>query len=346
MPKSIVFLGTVSGTPCKTRNVSSYALKFQNNDVFLFDCGEGTQHQILKTSLVKSSKIKAIFITHLHGDHCYGLPGLLASMTLHGWPDEGITVVGPIGVKKLVATVFDLSQQWMPDTLIFKELDPTETHSFDMEVHGISVVAVPIQHRIECFGYVLQEPEKRGKLDAKKAKALGAVGKQMGQLSSGKDVELENGDVIRSVDIMGESIPGKKMVFLGDTDDASSIAEHAMDCDVVVHETTFDASKTELSIERGHSTTEMAAAFANSVNAKKMIITHFSVRYVTNQDQKKNKKKKEAEGGEQEQVSSSSSVPSLPASEDMTVKDLETECQSFCENTQVTAAEDLVEIDL
>eukprot|EP01130_Rhizamoeba_saxonica_P008875 TRINITY_DN3594_c1_g1_i2.p1 TRINITY_DN3594_c1_g1~~TRINITY_DN3594_c1_g1_i2.p1 ORF type:complete len:210 (-),score=42.96 TRINITY_DN3594_c1_g1_i2:693-1322(-) len=194
--ESISFLGTSAATPGKDRNVSSFAIKFREGGrVWLVDCGEGTQHRVVRNpDIVKASKIDVILITHLHGDHCFGLPGLLASLSLTGVCDE-LTLIGPEGLKLMVDTAIGLSDTYL--TYNLKIIELVEGEVFDLGlVNGIHLSAYPLVHKVATFGFVIEEPMKPGKLDGKKAAQLGAKGPVMRDLKNGIDVTLDDGTVI------------------------------------------------------------------------------------------------------------------------------------------------------
>jgi len=274
-------LGTSAATPTRHRSVSAHALQFVNGRSWLFDCGEGTQHQIVKCHDIKANRIDAIFITHLHGDHSFGLPGLLATLSLVGGDrDSPLRVFGPQGLKEFINTAIGVSATYITYKLEIVELDEGKVHDLG-EIDGYHTVAFPLRHKVPCFGYIIQEPTKPPSLDAKKAAALGAKGKELGLLKAGKDVELPDGRVIKASDVLGSPQKGKKAVLLGDTSDSSSLIEAGMECDVLVHEATYDGSLEEKAIDGGHSTSAMAGRFAHLLRAKKLILTHFSMRYTT-----------------------------------------------------------------
>jgi len=277
--------------------------------VWLVDCGEGTQHQLVRRpDLVKTSKLDIIFITHLHGDHCFGLPGLLASMSLSGQV-SALKVIGPLGISQMIDTNLKLSQSYLTYALEVVELEPERVHDLGT-FNQIRVRAFPLKHKdIACFGFFFEEENKPPVLNGKKAAQLGAKGAQLGQLKVGKDVTLPNGTVIRAEDVLEPGAAGKKVLILGDTSDSNSALEAIQGCDLIVHETTYDCDMYEKAIDGGHSTTIMAGEYARVAKAKKLIITHFSKRYV--------------EG-----------------SGDKTVDDLKKEAQQQCPDTVVEAAEE------
>jgi len=313
---SIVFLGTSSATPTKARNVSSYALRLDDGRIILIDCGEGTQHQFVKCADLRVGKIDAILITHNHGDHSFGLAGLLASMSMYG-RDQPVKIYGPEGIKSYVEHSIKFSATYLTFPTEIIEIIPDKITSLGI-INELSVTAYPLKHKVPCFGYLLEEPTKKGKLNAKLAKDLGVTDpKQLGILSSGKDVTLTNGIVVKSVDVLGETRKGRKYLLMGDTCNSESVVEAAQNCTFVVHETTYDSSAHEKAIEGGHSTSTMAGQFAKRINASRMIITHFSSRY-----------------------------HALHDNEPITVKDLLLETQKECPETKVEAADDFSKFDL
>jgi len=220
-----------------------------------------------KTEHIRANRIEKIFITHLHGDHCFGLFGLLATLSLTGSSDIVVTVIGPVGLRNLIETNIQLSATYLTYTLEIKELEigkETCVGVFD----DIQVNAFPIKHKVDCFGYVMKESDKVG-LDGKKAAQLGAKGPQMKLLKEGKDVTLANGNVIKATDVLLPPVIGKKVVILGDTSDGSSVLNLGRECDLLVHEATYDATLEEKAIEGGHSTSKMAGRFAKEIKCKK-----------------------------------------------------------------------------
>lgn len=290
MSWSLFFLGTSSACPTKYRNVSSYGVRFDDGKVILVDCGEGTQHQFAKYNdnplnnavPLKFANIHTILITHLHGDHLYGLPGLLASMSMAG-RDTPLSVRGPIGLKEYIDTTFRLSGLHTMYEINIVELNPN-TQTF-FTTNSMNICSYPLQHKIPSVGYLLAEPDKPGKFNTEKANKLGVVDKRhYGMLSQGKSVLLEDGRTINSCDVTDGTRLGRKLLLLGDTCDSSSAIAESVGADFVVHEATFEASMEQMAIAKGHSTSKMAGKFAKSICAKNLILTHFSARYSTNED--------------------------------------------------------------
>jgi ribonuclease Z len=274
----ITFLGTSAGTPTRSRNVTSQALTFEHGGLWLLDCGEATQHQLLRSNL-KPSHCERILITHLHGDHCYGLPGLLSCIAIHGRL-EPVSLVGPPGVRELVETVLRLSEAALPYRIDFTELPAAGGQV--PSLHGWQVSAHPLVHRVTCLGYVLQEEPLPGRFHPERARAAGIPeGRAWGRLQAGTDITLDDGTVIAASSICDPPRPGRKIVLLGDTSDAAAIVAPGADCDLLVCETTYEAAHEAKAVAWGHMTTSMTGALADRMAAKRLIITHFSSRYTT-----------------------------------------------------------------
>jgi ribonuclease Z len=271
----ITFLGTSSGTPTRTRNVTAQALSFENGALWLLDCGEATQHRVMEAGL-KAGRIERILITHLHGDHCYGLPGMLACMAIQGRTGP-VQIVGPVGLREMVETVLRLSDHVPTFAIDWVEVDGTRSLA---AMSNWSVSSHAIRHRITCFGYVLREAPRPGRFHVERARALGIPeGHLFGHLQAGRPVTLADGRTVQPSEVCDPPRPGRKVVLLGDTQDASGIATAAQGCDVLVHEATYEAERTAKAEQWGHSTSAMAGVFAKRIAAKHLIITHFSSRY-------------------------------------------------------------------
>ncbi|EIM88283.1 Metallo-hydrolase/oxidoreductase [Stereum hirsutum FP-91666 SS1] len=339
---NITFLGTASAQPSSTRNHSALALRL-SGDVWLFDCGEATQHQIQR-SKVKMGRIQKVFITHTHGDHIFGILPLLASR-LNGsggmvddtddvrletplQAQEPLEIYGPLGTRAyirngLTYTYTNLGSPYVVHELRFPT-DPQEGDFTLLPVHAcelptgrnitqspdgawhdifkndeVSVSAAPILHSVPCVGYVVNEAPVPGKMDPKKyiphierTKSPRSI---LSRLQRGDTVQLVDGTVLEGP----AKRPGRKLGILGDTYDPSPIAGLAQDCDVLIHECTNaflpgldpntkqdDTYETveERAKSRGHSTPQMAGAFARRVGAKRLILNHFSARYAGNDD--------------------------------------------------------------
>ncbi|WP_028610657.1 ribonuclease Z [Paenibacillus harenae] len=275
---NIWFLGTGAGRPAKHRNVTAIALQLPEPSCgwWLFDAGEATQHQLMRTPL-KLNKLEAVFVTHLHGDHLYGLPGLLSSRSFVG----GVTPVqlfGPPGLKQYIETVYAVSGTQLEYELHIHEI--TDTDGIIWDNGACKVEAGPLEHRVPCMGYRVTEHDQPGKLLVHKLKELGIeAGPLYGKLKQGQSVTLEDGTVVRSEDVTGAAKAGRVVTILGDTKPCGTVEMLARGADLLVHEATFAAGNEEKAHEFGHSTTVEAAGAAASAGVKQLIMTHFSSRY-------------------------------------------------------------------
>lgn len=274
----LLFLGTGSGVPSKQRNVASVALKLldERNSVWLFDCGEGTQHQILQTKL-KPRKIEKIFITHMHGDHIYGLPGLLSSRGFQGGT-EPITVYGPKGIRGYIQSSLRFSGTRLSYPIRFVEFDQP---GIIFEDHQFTVSVEKLQHGIPSFGFRIVEADHEGTLDAKKLHEMNIPsGPLYGRLKNKEIVTLEDGRVLDGKDFVGPNQKGRVLAILGDTVKHPNSVKLAENADVVVHEGTFSHEELDLAKQYNHSTVTQAAEVAREAKAKKLLLTHFSSRYL------------------------------------------------------------------
>ncbi|UTE76246.1 ribonuclease Z [Rossellomorea sp. KS-H15a] len=272
----LLFLGTGAGVPAKLRNVTSIALKLleERGAVWLFDCGEATQHQILHTSL-KPRRIEKIFITHLHGDHIYGLPGLLGSRSFQGGETK-LTVYGPKGIKEFIEVSLSVSRTHLQYPLEVVEIE--EGVIFQDE--GFSVEAMGLDHALPTFGYRVIEKAKPGVLQVDQLRERGVQpGPLYKKLKCGETVRLEDGTEVDGKDFLGPSIPGRVVTILGDTRFCSNAMELSKNADVLVHEATFNRDQEEMAREYYHSTTKQAGETALQAGARRLFLTHISSRY-------------------------------------------------------------------
>ena len=277
---NITFLGTSSGVPTLTRNVSSLALKLsQKSEVWLFDCGEGTQLQIMRSN-IKSSQIKKIFITHMHGDHIYGLPGLLATLGLAG-NSQGLEIYGPKGLKNFVLSTLKNSYCTITFPLNFFAVEEFAlNNNYLYEDDQMTVKCSCLKHRLPAYGYRVSEKDKPGKFDIDKATRLDIPpGPIYSILQSGEKVTLNDGRIFHGDDFCGEPRKGETFVYCTDTIFSDSAVKLSKNADLLVHESTFSAKDKVMAIKKLHSTTIMAAKTALLSNAKKLILTHLSPRY-------------------------------------------------------------------
>ena len=274
----IQFLGTGAGVPSKQRNVTSVALKLldERNAIWLFDCGEATQQQILNTT-IKPRKIEKIFITHLHGDHIFGLPGLISSRSFQG--GEGVLeIYGPKGIKNFILTSLRVSESHVKYQLKIIEI---EAGGLIFEDQGFKVYCEELDHRIQCFGYRVEEADFQGELQVDKLKELeippGPVYKQ---IKNGETVELADGRIINGKEFIGESRDGRIVTILGDTRFHENSIKLSQNADCLVHESTFNASEAKMAKSYYHSTSTQAATVAKTANVSLLLLTHISARYL------------------------------------------------------------------
>eukprot|EP00795_Rhopilema_esculentum_P003068 gene3069-1353_t len=301
------FLGTGSCYPSPKRGASCVAFRSETAGVWLFDCGEGSQIQ-LQRSEIKPGRITKIFITHLHGDHLFGLPGLMCTISQNNIPeDKVIDIYGPkglaeylrislnvscsqLGYKYFVHEILEHGDTGTPvhTTLHPNEKDTPEVISKNSDrgswrvckSGNFSVEAFPLVHAIFSVGYVITEDDLPGKLDPALLKSKGvAPGPIYGKIKKGESVTLEDGTVLEPSSLLGPPRKGRIIILLGDTANSDSLIGKIDKVDVLVHETTVENEMEDLAIERGHSTPGMAGKFATRIGAKKLIISHFSQRY-------------------------------------------------------------------
>lgn len=276
----IEFLGTGAGSPSKFRNVSSLVLKLldENNSVWMFDCGEGTQHQILRTS-VRPRKINKVFITHLHGDHLFGLPGFLSSRSFQSGDEvRPLTIYGPKGVADYVRASMQVTQTKLSYPLEFVELTDEGTVFEDSK---FKVTCRFLEHRIQCFGYRVEEKDHPGELLIDRLRADNIPsGPVYGRLKAGETVTLDDGRVVCGHDYVGAPQKGRVVTILGDTRQTPSIIDIARDADVLVHECTFGRGDSRLARSYYHSTCIQAAKAAANAGVSRLLLNHVSARYV------------------------------------------------------------------
>jgi len=267
-------LGTAGSVPTQERSLPAVLIKRQNEQL-MFDCGEGVQRQMIKAKVGFHKKTK-IFISHMHGDHVLGLPGLLQTMALMERQNK-IEIYGPQGVKQFLECV--------RETLQFGLTFPVEIHEIYKagavcEEKEYIVEAAKSNHVITSLAYAFVEKPRPGKFYPEKARALSVPeGELWSKLQHGDTVKLPNRQVINPADVMGSPRQGRKIVYTGDTRPIKGFAKFAADADLVIHEATFDDTLTEKAAEDGHSTPSQASEAALKAKAKKLVLTHISARY-------------------------------------------------------------------
>lgn len=272
------FLGTGAGSPARYRNVTGIALRLLDeiNSVWLFDAGEGTQIQML-TSTIRPRKIDKIFVTHLHGDHIYGIPGLLSSRSFQGGEDR-LTIYGPRGIRRFVETSLQVAQTHLTYPLDFVEMPPIGGLVYEDE--HFTVTALPLDHKILSFGYRITEKDSAGELQVDRLRELGIpAGPVYGQLKRGETVTLADGRQINGQDFIGPAKPGRVITILGDTrktDNAVILAQHAS---ALVHEATYGKGEGKQARHHYHATSLQAAEVAAAAGVGRLFLTHISARY-------------------------------------------------------------------
>lgn len=269
------FLGTSAGVPTKARNVSATAvIEASGSHWYLVDCGEGTQHRLLHTSL-SVRDLRAIFITHVHGDHCFGLPGLLASAGMSG-RQQPLELILPAALHEWVRLGLAASDTFLPFELRLHAVETFQGWASD----SVRVDSVALSHRVPSVGYVFSEFNPEPRLDVPRLEAEGIPrGPLWGALAKGEAVE-HGGRLLHGRDYLRASRPARRVIVCGDNDSPELLAEVARDVDVLVHEATF----TQALIERtgatfGHSSAAAVARFAETAGVRNLVLTHFSARY-------------------------------------------------------------------
>ncbi len=272
----IIFLGTGAGVPAKERNVTCIALQLleERGSTWLFDCGEATQHQILHTS-IRPRRIEKIFITHLHGDHIFGLPGLLSSRSFQGG-DTPLTIYGPQGIKDYVEVSLRVSRTHLRYDLKIVEID----EGIIFEDTKFIVEARLLQHGIPSYGFRIIEKNLPGALLVEELKRAGIEpGPLYKKVKQGELITLEDGSTIEGSQYIGPPTQGRIVTILGDTRFTEANILLAKNADLLIHEATFSGQDEELAHEYFHSTTVQAAKVAKEADVKQLILTHISSRY-------------------------------------------------------------------
>ncbi len=269
---NVTFLGTAGSLPTPDRNPSAVLVN-REGEMLLFDCGEGTQRQMMraKTGMMR---LNYIFLTHLHADHILGIPGLLETLAFQGREDP-ITIAGPANTSRLVEcfkSVCYFSRNFEVRTV---EMQPGDA----LKMKGYQVMAISTHHSVPSIGFVLEEDVRPGRFNRDAAISLGvAPGPLFGRLQHGQMVEV-NGRIVKPQEVMGPPRPGRKIVYTGDTRPCKSVTTAALGADLLIHDCALADDMAEWARETRHSTATEAAEIARSAGARKLALTHISSRY-------------------------------------------------------------------
>lgn len=273
MDLDLVFLGTSASMPSAQRAPAAFLLR-RGGERLLFDCAEGTQRQLQRSS-VGLPELEEIFLTHFHADHFLGLPGMLKTFALRGREETELTVYGPSGLRDLFGRLRPFVGR-LPYRLTLVELAPGET----LERGEYRIEAFAVDHGVSALGYALVEHERPGRFDVETADALGVPpGPERGLLQRGESVTLPDGRVVSPEEVLGEPRPGRKVVLTGDTAPSPSVVQAAYRADLLVHEATFSTEERERARETLHATAAEAAEVARLADVRLLALTHVSTRY-------------------------------------------------------------------
>ncbi|MCW4468011.1 ribonuclease Z [Flavobacterium sp. MFBS3-15] len=272
---NLTILGCYAATPRTLTNPTSQVLEMKER-MFLIDCGEGTQVQLRKNKL-RFSKINHVFISHLHGDHFYGLIGLISTFSLLNRQTD-LHVYGPKGVKEIILLQLKLSNSWTGYNLYFHELkgkDPEVIY----EDKKVTVTTIPLRHRVYTNGFLFREKPGERKLNIESVENYGIDVVYYQKIKNGGDIKLDDGRIIPNAELTFDPPAPKSYAFCSDTVYDDSIVPLIKDVDVVYHESTFLESEAHLCEKTMHTTAKQAATIAKMANVKQLILGHFSTRY-------------------------------------------------------------------
>ena len=271
----LTILGCYAATPRTLTNPTSQVLEIKNR-LFLIDCGEGTQVQLRKNK-IKFSKINHIFISHLHGDHLYGLIGTISTFSLLGRTTD-LHIYGPKGIKELILLQLKLTESWTTYDLFFHELESKESEVI-FEDNRVIVKTIPLKHRVYTNGFLFQEKPGDRKLNVDAVQQYNIHTAYYQKIKGGGDVTLDDGSVIENEKLSFDPIPAKSYAFCSDTVYNEDIIPIIKNVDVLYHESTFLESEAPLALKTLHSTAKEAAKIALKANVKQLVLGHYSTRY-------------------------------------------------------------------
>ena len=267
----LTFLGTAGSWPTKERSASAIALDTEK-ELILLDCGEGTQRQFFQSS-ASFMRVRRVFLTHFHGDHFLGLPGLIQSMCLNHRV-EPLDIYGPPDAEEMVGRALKMGYFTLRFPVTVHPLSPGST----VELDGYTVTSAAAVHPVPSLAYRVEEGPKRGRFDGEKARSLGIHGRDFARLEEGEPVRVGS-NVVHPSDVMGPARPGRSVVYSGDTAPSEEVRRLAHRATVLIHEATVGRELEAEANEWGHSSTRQAAELASSAEAATLFLTHFSARY-------------------------------------------------------------------
>jgi len=268
----ITFLGTGGAIPTPNRNPSAILVNLKG-DLMLFDCGEGTQRQMMRAKT--GMKINAIFITHFHGDHTLGIPGLLQTLSFNG-RTQPLPIYGPKWTQQFIRLLVALGFNRLGFEITAHELKPGDT----IERENCTVKAIKTDHGTPSLGYLIQEHTRPGKFNKQEALRLGVPeGPLFSKLQRGEPVKTPAGVTVQPSQVLGPPRPGRKVVYTGDTRPTPEILEASQRADLIIHDSTLTSEMQDWAIETKHSTASEAAQTALKAGARRLILTHISSRY-------------------------------------------------------------------
>ena len=271
----LTILGCYAATPRTFTNPTSQILEIKNR-IFLIDCAEGTQVQLRKNK-IRFSKINHIFISHLHGDHFFGLIGLVSTFTLLNRTTD-LHIYGPKGIQEIIKLQLKLSNSWTNYGLHFHELD-SSTSEVIFEDEKVLVQTIPLKHRVYTNGFLFQEKVGERKLNVNAVQQYKIESCYYQNIKNGKDITLDDGRVVKNSDLSFDPAPTKNYAFCSDTAYHEAIIPLIQNIDVLYHESTFLQSEENLATKTFHSTAKDAASIALKANVKQLILGHYSTRY-------------------------------------------------------------------
>ena len=282
---TVTFLGTSAARPTVERNVSGLAVH-REGETLLFECGEGTQRQMMRYGV--SFALSEIFFTHFHADHFLGVIGLIRTLGLQGRP-EPLFLYGPKGAKKVLSTALQLGVERVPFPVEITEVKAGDTigDGGRGKREGYDIYAFPTEHGGgPSLGYVIKEQVRRGRFDVEKAKTAGIPeGPLWGKVAKGEPIELPDGRRLTAEGFVGEPRPGRLVAFTGDTRPCAATVDAAQGADLLIHEATFGEEERERARDTGHSTAKEAAQVALASKAKRLVLSHVSARYSISADE-------------------------------------------------------------